>query len=89
MCDKDAPKAVYGQPGELVGLAENDPAGGQVGRLENSFAVRPGVLDPPPPKSGVKGIVGVAGKHPYADLAVQGDKPCAEIGALGADDVGK
>ena len=80
---------VHGQAGELVGLAEDDPAGREVGRLEDGFAVGPGVLDAAAPEAGVEGVVGVAGDEADADLALERDEAGAEVSALRAHHVGE
>ena len=85
--DQNIVEPVHRQPGELVGLAKNEAAGGKVGRFQHGLAVSPCVLHPAPPEGGVKGIVGVAGDQPHPDLAFQREKAGAEIGALGADHI--
>ena len=87
--DEDVVEAVHGQAGELVGLAEDDPAGREVGGLEDGLAVGPGVLDAAAPEAGVEGIVGVAGDEADADLALERDEAGAEVSALRAHHVGK
>ena len=87
--DEDVVEAVHGQAGELVGLAEDDPAGREVGRLEDGLAVGPGVLDAAAPEAGVEGVVGVAGDEADADLALERDEAGAEVSALRAHHVGE
>ena len=62
-------EAVHSQAGEMVGLAEDDAAAGQVLGTQHGFAVVPGVFQPAAPKGLVKGVVGVFGEHAHADLA--------------------
>ena len=69
--DKDIVEPVHSQARELVSLAKDDTAGGQVGGLQHSLAVGPGVFDTALPESGIKGVVGVAGDEPHPDLAFQ------------------
>ena len=87
--DEDVVEAVHGQAGELVGLAEDDPAGREVGRFEDSLAVGPGVLDAAAPEAGVEGVVGVAGDEADADLALERDEAGAKVSALRAHHVGE
>ena len=70
-------------------LAEDDPAGREVGRLEDGLAVGPGVLDAAAPEAGVEGVVGVAGDEADADLALERDEAGAEVSALRAHYVGE
>ena len=83
--DKDIAEPVHSQARELVSLAKDDTAGGQVGGLQHSLAVGPGVFDTALPESGIKGVVGVAGDEPHPDLAFQREKTGAKIGTLCAD----
>ena len=85
--DQNVVEPVHRQPGELVGLAKDEAAGGKVGRFQHGLAVGPCVLHPAAPEGGVKGIVGVAGNKAYPDLALQREKTGAEISALGADHI--
>ena len=85
--DKDIVEPVHSQARELVSLAKDDTAGGQVGGLQHGLAVGPGVFDPALPESGIKGVVGVAGDEPHPDLAFQREKTGAKIGTLCADHI--
>ena len=87
--DEDILEPVHRQAGELVGLAEDDPAGREVVRFQNGLAVVPGILHPAAPEVSVKGIVGVAGDEPHPDLALEREKAGAEVGPLGAYHIGQ
>ena len=69
--DKDIVEPVHSQARELVSLAKDDTAGGQVGGLQRGLAVGPCVFDTALPESGIEGVVGVAGDEPHPDLAFQ------------------
>ena len=87
--DEDVAEPVHSQPGELVGFAKNDAAGGKVCRFQHGLAVVPCIFHPAAPERSIKGVVGIAGDQPHADLAFERDKAGAKVGTLGADHIGQ
>ena len=87
--DEDVAEPVHGQAGELVGFAKNDTAGRKVGGLQHGLAVVPCIFHPAAPERSIKGVVGIAGDQPHADLALERDKAGAKVGTLGADHIGQ
>ena len=87
--DEDVAEPVHSQAGELVGLAKNDAAGRKVCRFQHGLAVVPCIFHPAAPERSIKGVVGIAGDQPHADLAFERDKAGAKVGTLGADHIGQ
>ena len=77
-------KAVYRQPGELVGLPENQAAAAVVSRAHHRLAVVQRIAHPPPEKRFIKGIVGVPADDPYPDFGMVIHPAAAQIPPLTA-----
>ena len=58
---------VHRQAREMVRLAENHPAAGQLLRGHDGLAVVPGVFHPPGPEVRIEPVIGVAGQQPHPD----------------------
>ena len=87
--DEDVAEPVHRQPGKLVGLAKNDAAGRKVCGFQHGFAVAPCIFHPAAPEGCIKGVIGVAGDQPHADLALERNEAGAKVGTLGADHIGQ
>ena len=60
-------EAVHRQAREMVRLAEDHPAAGQLLRGHDGLAVVPGVFHPPGPEVRIEPVIGVAGQKPHPD----------------------
>ena len=67
---------------DILNSPENDAAGGKVGGLQHGFAVVPCIFHPAAPERSIKGVVGIAGDQPHADLALERDKAGAKVGTF-------
>ena len=76
---QDVFKAIHRQPGEAVGLAEDETAALEVGLPHDGASVGHGVAERALPVGLVKAVVGVAGEETDADLGVAVVKARAQV----------
>ena len=86
---EDIFKPVDREPGEVVRLAEDNPAAAAVLLAHHGLAVVPCVLHAPRPERAVKAVVRVAREEPHADHGAAVIKARAEVAPLPAEHVHK